>query len=481
MGIAPVGLGLRSNPGRDTAISAARIINGYVENVGEEGKLTVPIVASDSFEERDTLTSGGACAGMLALDATALYIVSGNNLYKNTAANVTSTIGTVTNSGWVQMGRNRKSTPQIGILTDAGVFQVCESDSLSTVSEAFLTGLVGFVAFEGYGVLIKSNGEFYISTLDDYTAYDELDFETATASPHGLLGGASRGGELVLFGPRATLFYDNTGATDFPLERTQVIDIGCYAPRAVQEIVIPGDGGTVDSIIWPATDAKGAYIGVVALSGYSGNKISNHAVDRAIRSEDTINNIRALTWAEGGHTFYGLHTSTETWVHDVTTGLWHERTSSGEDRWRINAAAAFDGVTVLGDYSSAKIYDAGPDVSNGLTCNAALRYSKDNADNWITATTKAIGGSSARGNRFKWTRFGQSREDGVILEIKITNAVSEDGTGNDLTIIPPHLHAWPNPIEINALYVDVVPGSSGTSVVKSISGLSADVEAVPFT
>ena len=46
MALTPISLGLRSNPGRHEAISAARLINCYAEDVGDEGKIRFPVVAA---------------------------------------------------------------------------------------------------------------------------------------------------------------------------------------------------------------------------------------------------------------------------------------------------------------------------------------------------------------------------------------------------------------------------------------------------
>jgi hypothetical protein len=463
-------------------------VNCYVEAIGEEGKLQYPIYAADGFTSRSALSGGGATAAMLSLNDSSLYVVSGSRLFKNTSDNTTTNLAALTCSGWAVMGRNRKaSTPQIGILSDSGNFSVLENDTLTTISEAFLTNLVDFVSFDGFGLLFRSDGEFYITSTDagavsdNFNAWDALFFASVESSPYGINRALTRGDNLVIFTPRGCEFWSNTGQNDFPLERVTSSEIGCYAPRAAREVVIPGEGGTTDSIIWPATDSNGAYIGVMAMNGYGGSKISNHAVDRSVQAESSVNQIRAVTWAEGGHTFYGLHTSTQTWVYDLNTGLWHERSSSGIGRWRVQEIAHFNRQNIAGDYSTGNIYTMGPGTVSASTSAVAVRSSKNNGDAWVTNETKTIGGAADRDQEFKFTRFGQSRKDGFIVEVTITNAVDENGTGNTMTIIPPHLHAWPNPLEISAIYVDVIPGSSQTSVPKAITGMAADVSAVPFT
>ena len=106
----------------------------------------------------------------------------------------------------------------------------------------------------------------------------------------------------------------------------------------------------------------------------------------------------------------------------------------------------------------------------------SIRTSRDNGDTFTPARSKEISATN-RLQRFKWNRLGQSKEDGKVLEFAISNAINENGTGVQMTVIPPHIHAWPSPTRIAALYVDVVPGSSTTSRPKAITGLA--VEAFP--
>jgi hypothetical protein len=76
----------------------------------------------------------------------------------------------------------------------------------------------------------------------------------------------------------------------------------------------------------------------------------------------------------------------------------------------------------------------------------------------------------------KFNRLGQSKEDGKVFEIAISNAVIENSVGNPMTIIPPQVHAWPREMRFHTLHVDTIPGVSLTSSSKGVTGLAVDVE-----
>ena len=88
-------------------------------------------------------------------------------------------------------------------------------------------------------------------------------------------------------------------------------------------------------------------------NGYGVERVSNHAVERAIRTYGAVSNAEAFSYQEEGHTFYVLSfpSAGRTWVLDLITQQWHER-----GHWDDNAtdytiyrprdhAFAFGGLT----------------------------------------------------------------------------------------------------------------------------------------
>lgn len=480
MPVQPIGLGVRSNPARADVVSVSRLVNCYVEAAGEEGSARLPIYACDGFANLASLVGGGATRAMLAFSVSATYVASGAKLFKvATSGSSAAEIGDIQASGIVTMGRNRRTpNAQIGI-SAGGRFYVVDNDVLSDVDLSALdTGaLVSVLAHHGYFLLLFDNGEFYITSVDSGTTIDPLDFAANNANPDGLIGGAIRGDDVVMLGERSIEFWRDTGATDFPYERAATTGIGCHAAGSIVAIIAATESGITDTVMWAATDSLGAYAGVMMLDGYSGRKISPPELDRLISAE-AASAISAFSYTSRGHTFYVISGTNFTWQYDAMTGFWTERVSDGLSRWRISCASVLDGATIVGDYATGAVYTLSPTLSLASDSALTIRQSNDSGATWGATRTITVGGSSDRTQRFKAMRFGQSREDGKVFEFSITNAISEAGTANAMMIVPPHVHAWPNRVEVHALYVDVVPGSSQNSRPKAVTRAAVDVTTV---
>lgn len=480
--LTPISLGVRSNPERDNDDGAARLINCYVESAGEEGIAAYPVYACDGFTSFSTLTGSGAgvTKGMFNLDDTALYVVTGTRLNSVNSSGTATDLGALVTTGYAYFARNRKTpNAQVGLVTSDGLFRVISNGSVSTPSldvdiDASLFNSI--CALDGYFIFTKSDGEWYISSIDEGATVDELDFSKASSDADGLLRGLIRGRDVVLFGPRSVEFWNNTGADNFPFERAGTTRIGCYAAPAACEVVAVVGGQSTDTIIWPATSTTGEYIGVMILEGYQGQKISPPALDRAIRDEPTLSSIRAFTYSNGVHAFYCITGSSFTWEFNLRSGFWHERTSTGLSQWRVVDACGFAGKTIFADYSAATLYQRSHAITPGAASTITLRHSKDGGRTFTAGRSKSIGSSGEWDKRVKWNRLGQSDEDGFVIELAITNAVMEAGTGNPMTILTPPVHASPSPLRAHALYANTVSGTSGTSGPKGIKSLAIDID-----
>jgi len=476
MPLRPISLGVRSNPERTNDDGAAVLINCYADDAGEEGKARYPIYACDGFEAFSTLTGSGSgvVRGMLNLDDTTLVVATGARLNRVTTAGVATDIAALAGSGPVYMARNRKATPQVAIVpSSGGEYYILENNVLSSPA---LDGDIpkslfnSVCAIDGFFVITMSNGEWYISAIDG-SSIDELDFDTATTNPDGLTRGVVRGRDLCLMGPRSTEFYQNTGNADFPFERTGANTLGIYAGPTAVPLSATLDGAIADTVIWCASNSDGAYIGVLMLGGYDGRKISAPWVDREVR-DCTASSLRAFAYTRGGITFYVLTADTFSAEYNTRTGWWHRRESSGLGVWRVTDAATFDGQTIFGDYSLARLYRANHAITRINASELSFRQSADGGSMWNTARTKAIGA----GGRMKFLRLGQMKEDGRVLEFSISNAVMEAGTGVPMTVRPPVVHAWPAPTTVYGLHVDVTMGTSQTNKPMSIGQIAIDIE-----
>jgi hypothetical protein len=166
--------------------------------------------------------------------------------------------------------------------------------------------------------------------------------------------------EVWLFGTNSVEVWYNSGNADFPLQRIQGAfnEIGCAATFSVAKL----DNG----LFWLGADARGKGI-VYRANGYTGQRVSTHAVEWQIQQYENISDAVAYTYQMDGHAFYVLTfpSANATWVYDVSTGTWHERAgwyNGQQTRQRGHMMMAFDGQICVGDYQNGNIYAYSLDV-----------------------------------------------------------------------------------------------------------------------
>lgn len=346
MTIIPISLGSGSSPSRIPSGGAARFINCYLEQQGEDAKATTIVVASDGLSLFVTLPTSPVRAILEV--GSYLYVVSGRTFYRVSAAGAYDVLGGVPTDGLVTMDRNRRDNPQIGIVS-GNRYWVCDTADGSYVE---VSGPSGFspkaiTVLDGYGVIPSTTSLWYITGLDDLSTIDTLDFSKAESNPDENVRVARREGELVLFGTRSTEFWQDTGGADFPFTRSQAIELGCLAAGSVMNVD--------RTLCWIAHDGT-----VRMMQGYDGKRISDHYVERAIASVDAAT-ITSTTWWSRGHTFYALSSDEWTWVYDLATGKWHERFGYGLARWSASYCSPFGNETVAGASASGALYKMSPD------------------------------------------------------------------------------------------------------------------------
>jgi hypothetical protein len=281
------------------------------------------------------------------------YAVSGTNLYRISSSWAVTLLGTVSGSGPVSMSDNGNQ-----------LFIACNGPSYIYNSSTFVfqqitdpdfPGAVTVGYLDGYFVFNEPNSQkVWVTSLLEGTQVDPLDFASAEGSPDGLVSLIIDHREAWLFGTNSVEVWYDAGNADFPLARIQGAfnEIGCAAAYSVAKL----DNG----IFWLGSDARGSGI-VYRANGYTGQRVSTHAIEYAIQEYDTISDAIAYTYQQDGHAFYVLSfpTAGKTWVYDVSTQAWHERAgfSNGQfTRHRSNCQMNFGGEIVVGDYANGNIY-----------------------------------------------------------------------------------------------------------------------------
>jgi hypothetical protein len=341
------------------SINAAdnRLVNLFPEIVPEGGKTAAFFNRAPGLKFQQTIGTGPIRALWAhQTNGSDFYVVSGTQFYKVTGLTATPTLlGTVTGTGPVSIADNGT---QIFLACNPDGFIYNEvTNVFAQITDPDFTGAVTVAYLDGYFVYNEPNSQkVWVTQLLDGTSVDPLDFASAEGSPDGLVAINVDHREAWLFGTDSVEVWYDAGLADFPLTRIQGAfnEIGCVAAFSVAKL----DNG----LFWLGTDARGQGI-VYRNNGYSGVRVSTHAVEYAIAQYGNISDAVAYTYQQEGHSFYVLTfpTGNATWVYDVSTQSWHERagwnTSLGLfTRHRSNCQCNFGGNTVVGDYENGNIY-----------------------------------------------------------------------------------------------------------------------------
>jgi hypothetical protein len=338
---------------RSVNAADSRMINLFPEVLPEDsgGKTAAFLQRAPGLKSLTTIGTG-PIRGLHAY-GDYMYVVSGNSLYQVDTRYRSILLGTIANDGPVSMADN-------GIQ----LFVACNGPSFifNNITNAFgqitdpdFTGALTVSYLDGYFIYIEPNSQRVWSTaILDGTSIDPLDFASAEGSPDNLMSSIADHSEEWLFGTNSVEVWYNAGNAGFPLQRIQgaFMEIGCAATFSVAKLD--------NSVFWLGADTRGKGI-VYRAKGYSGVRVSTHAVEWQIQQYANIGDATAYTYQQDGHAFYVLSfpSANATWVYDVATGVWHERAGYSNGafiRQRAACQTFFNNAVILGDYQSGEIY-----------------------------------------------------------------------------------------------------------------------------
>lgn len=336
---------------RSVNAADSRMVNLFPEMVPEAGK--EPAFLSRAPGLRLLANMGtGPVRGLWQFGGYG-YAVSGTNLYKISPTWTVTLIGAVSGAGPVSMSDNGN---QLFVACNGPSYIYNSSTSVfQQITDPDFPGAVTVGYLDGYFVFNEPDSQkVWVTSLLEGTQVDPLDFASAEGSPDGLVSLIIDHREAWLFGTNSVEVWYDAGNADFPLARIQGAfnEIGCAAAYSVAKL----DNG----IFWLGSDARGRGI-VYRANGYTGQRISTHAVEWQIQQYDNISDAVAYTYQQDGHAFYVLifPSANTTWVYDVATQAWHERAGFDDGqfiRHRSNCQMNFGGEIVVGDYANGNIY-----------------------------------------------------------------------------------------------------------------------------
>lgn len=465
----PVSKGRGSNAARYAQAGRARHVNAFTEEIGEEGKTVDLTVAINGWELAATLINGAGVRKMLPVDNT-LLMIAGRLLFStNIGFSPITTVGGIPSDGPVSMAANRKTpNKQVAIVCD-GLSFLYEAGVLAALTDPDLPPAIWVVEVDSYFVFIIRDGRWFLAGPNEGSSIDPLDFAEAEASSDNNVAGVVRGRTLIILGEKSAEFWDPNGDPDFPFSRTTAISVGCYAGGTVGKLLITKkDQAAVETVIFAASNHDGAYVGVVALSGYSPVTISTPEVDELVRAEPDKSSLSAMALTEDGVPFYILSGSTFSIAYNGKRGDWDHRRSNGSPRWNAACNAQFGDNVLFGHRTTNKVYrsrrdlldEAGlpiimqiqpppigmwplgmnvnelwADFITGVGANdgdednddpeVIIDYSRDGGDNFSVQRRKKLGRGGQKQTRVKLRTLGRFNHNGLTLRFTISAKVAK--------------------------------------------------------
>jgi hypothetical protein len=461
---------------RSVNAADSRMVNLFPEVVPEGGN--EPAFLSRAPGLRLLATVGtGPIRGMWQFGAYG-YVVSGYGLYRVDTSWSATLLGTVAGSGPVSMSDNGTQL-FVAAAGPSYIYNASTSVFAAITDPDFPgAGSVGFL--DGYFVFNEPNSQkIWVTSLLDGTSVDPLDFASAEGSPDGVVALIVDHREVWVYGTNSVEVWYDSGDADFPLTRIQGAfnEIGCAAAYSIAKL----DNG----LFWLGSDARGRGI-VYRANGYTGTRISTHAIEWQIQQYGNISDAIGYTYQQDGHAFYVLvfPSANATWVYDVATQAWHERAGwvDGEfTRHRGNCQMAFGEEIVIGDYENGNLYAFDLDVhadnnsvqrwlrswramptgadntfrsahhmlqlecETGVGLNSGqgedpqvmLRWSDDGGHTWSNEYWRSMGRIGAHGHRAIWRRLGMTMKiRDRVYEVSGTDPVRIFITGAELLASP---------------------------------------------
>lgn len=314
---------------------------------------------------------------------------------------------------------------------------------------------------DGYGILTPPDtNKFYLTTSNDFTTLDPLDFASAETSPGDIMGQLVKHRQLLILKERSGEVWYDSGGVDFAFTREEsaVIEVGCAARRSLRKI-----GGVA---YWVGRDENGSAV-VFGMAGYEPQRISSDALEELLGGVSDDNLAQAWAWVyhQEGQSRYVLNVPSinTTWVYNASAGIWHERgewNGTNWNKWRANYHAYAFGKHIVADndgniyemsttankygadvlrrnwrsphnaspqssvqrFSSFEVLcDVGVGLPDGTPPTLLMRYSNDGGNTWQDWIALSLGSVGQTLARARAIMLGAARDR--VWEIAITDDV----------------------------------------------------------
>lgn len=388
------------------------------------------------------------------------FVVAGNTLYELSSLGVATSRGTLlTKTGRVSFAAG---VSQVVIVDGpCGYILTQSTNAFSRITSPNFPGSRYVTFLHGYFVFVHpSTQQYFISSIDDATKFNALEFASAESSPDSLQVVISDHDELKLFGDFTVETAHDTGGADFPFTRNggALMEVGCIAPDTVTKLD--------NSIYWVGQNESGGGL-VFKAAGYQPQIVSDDAISQFLQGSTNLAAATAYGYQQGGKTFYCINAPglLTTLVYEAKSAKWHERAEidlvTGQYKQHRATGYLYAFGKCLVGSADGRIYTLDPLATSNagdvlvrdrisphnagasleriqfprfqLDCSVGksqagqdaqvqLRYSNDGGLNWSSWQARSLGKTGAFNQRVVWHRLGQARDR--VWQVRCTDDVT---------------------------------------------------------
>lgn len=340
---------------RSVIANNQRCVNLYPEKNTEDSPFPWTLYPTPGLKRRFSPIAVGAGRAAYTASNGQLYYIAGSAVYSVASNFVGTKLGDIgTRSGPVGMGDNGSTV----LIVDGTVngFQInLATNVLTAYADPNYLGSNRVDYLDGFLLLNQPNTRNFYSTLLNSVTIDPTYVAARAAAPDLLQGVVVNSRQAYLLGQKTSEVWGNAGAAAFPFQAIP----GAFIRHGIASI--PSVALHDVAIYAVVQDPEGRGI-VIAIEGFSAKKISTPAIEKAIQSYSTIVDAIGFTYAQSGHVFYVVTfpTGNATWVYDISTGKWHQRSwcdANGEEqRWRAQVGAYAYEMNFVADWENGDLY-----------------------------------------------------------------------------------------------------------------------------
>lgn len=389
-------LGPSNNP-RSPAVDSSRSINWYPELNPADSKSVISMVGTPGTYLFSAATAGVVVRGMRSFN-NLLYIVAANKLYSvGTSGIISLSLGTLnTSTGRVYMSDNGIASAGVGgdqlaIVdgTNLYIYNVVTPAFTVVTGGGLLATPSGLTYIDGYFIVTNGTMGACASNLYNGLTWGALAIAAVIGQPDNISAPVNFHNQLWLIKEYSSeVWYNNSTSTTlgFPFSRISgaIINYGTKAPATICQ-----GADSLFFLAWERNGDKGELVGVVQLAGgYVPTVVStvavNYRISQLYGAATGHTNAFAYFYSDEGHSFAVITfpTGDATYVYDVTTQMWHERSTYSGSPYEVhrhisNCYAFFDNRHLVGDWDSGNVYEMSSAYfeDNGLAI-ASVRISQ---------------------------------------------------------------------------------------------------------